>query len=49
VQEHLAELVAASDDLEVYVCGLTEMVTDCVDELTSTHGITPERIVTEKY
>ncbi len=49
VQEHLAELVTEQEELEVYLCGLTEMVTDCVGQLTTTHGIAPERIVTEKY
>lgn len=49
VQEHLAELVATLAEPDVYVCGLTEMVTDCVGRLTSEHGITSERIVTEKY
>lgn len=50
VQAHLEELVApfAQSDADVFVCGLSAMVTDCVRRLETDLGIPRARIFTER-
>jgi NAD(P)H-flavin reductase len=50
VQQHLSDLVAplAARGAELYVCGPSSMVTDCVTRLVSELGIAGERIFVER-
>lgn len=49
VQDHLAELVSALPEACVYVCGVGEMVSDCVTRLTDELGFPKDRVVTEGH
>jgi len=48
VQQHLAEAVGSRRDLDVYICGLREMVDDVRGMLRNT-GFDRKRMVYEKY
>lgn len=49
VQSHLAELVAPLSGSRVYVCGVGEMVVECVALLTTELGVPADRVFTEKH
>jgi NAD(P)H-flavin reductase len=49
VQAHLAELLAARRDTDMYICGPDAMVRACVEVLTAGVGIASERIYTEGH
>lgn len=48
VQQHLDELLAGRTDLDVYVCGLKEMV-NSVRDLLKERGFDRRQIIVEKY
>lgn len=49
VQAHLAELVFPLEGANIYVCGVGEMVVECVDQLVTEHGVPGDRVFTEKH
>lgn len=49
VQAHLAELVVPLAGAHVYVCGVGEMVVECVAKLVGELGVPAERVFTEKH
>jgi NAD(P)H-flavin reductase len=49
VQEHLQELVAPLPGARFYLCGLGEMVQDCVARLTGDLGVARELVITEEH
>jgi NAD(P)H-flavin reductase len=49
VQDHLAAVLAPLAGARVYVCGVSEMVADCVARLTGELGVPRERVVTEGH
>lgn len=49
VQDHLAEILVPLADARVYVCGVSEMVAECVAQLTGELAIPRERVVTEGH
>lgn len=49
VQDHLAEIVQPLPDARIYVCGVSEMVVDCVEHLTLELGVPRERVATEGH
>jgi len=49
VQDHLTELVAPLRDARVYVCGVEEMVQDCVRRLNDELGFPPEHVHVETH
>ena len=48
VQEHLDELLGARRDLDIYICGLKDMVNSVREEL-KTRGFDRKQIIVEKY
>ena len=49
VQDHLNELVAPLSDARIYVCGVSDMVVECVSELIGPLGFPRERVLTETH
>ncbi|MBK8995314.1 MAG: oxidoreductase [Myxococcales bacterium] len=49
VQDHLADVVVPHPDARIYVCGVSEMVAECVAKLTAELSIPRERVVTEGH
>lgn len=49
VQDHLNELVAPLSGARIYVCGVPEMVVECVSELVGPLAFPRERVMTEPH
>ncbi len=49
VQDHLAEILAPHPDARIYVCGVSEMVAECITKVTTELAVPRERVVTEGH